>query len=114
MPRLLAATLEERLRKRYSPVHHAARLAQVDEIAYRAAGHRAAVQAAADTLAQRLAGRLWLPPELAESLNATHRQTLALLDGLLARLQATRAGFAALPLDDALPEVAPMGVAIQA
>jgi MoxR-like ATPase len=110
MPRLLAATLEDRLRKRYSPVHRAARLAQVDEIAGRAAGHRAEVQAAADTLAQRLAGRLWLPPELADALNATHRQTLALLDGLLARLAATRVGFAALPLDDALPAIEPVAV----
>jgi len=110
MPRLLAATLEDKLRKRYSPVHRAARLAQVDEIAGRAAGHRAAVQAAADTLAQRLGGRLWLPPELADSLTATHGRTLAVLDALLARLVATRVGFAELPLDDELPAVAPRPV----
>jgi len=62
-------------------------------------------------LAQRLAGRLWLPPELAQSLTATHQHTLALLDALLARLHATRAGFAALPIDDELPAVEPAPIA---
>ena len=102
------------MRKRYSPAHREARLAQVDEIAARAGGHRAVVQAAADTLAQRLAGRIWLPPDLAEALCGTHAATLAVLDGLLSRLYAVRTGFAALPLDESLPAQVPAPIPLAA
>ncbi|WP_088278796.1 AAA family ATPase [Ideonella sp. A 288] len=102
MARFVSSTLEDRQRRRFSPVHVAARAAQVDEVAARARAARAPVQAALDTLAQRLAGRVWLPPELAARWCGAHRHTLAVLDGLLARLAVCRAGFAALPVDAAL------------
>ena len=114
MARILAATLEAQQRRRFSPVHIAARLAQVDAIAARADAARAQVQAAHDALAARLAPRLWLPPALAEDWLAAHRQTLATLAGLRARLAATRAGFAAHPVAAALPAVAPAPVALDA
>ena len=114
MQRILSARLEDKLRRRFSPVHVAARLAQVDAIARRAGEATAAVQAQHDALAQRLAHRLWLPPALAEGWLGAHRQTLAKLAGLSERLAATRAGFAAHPVDEALPAVAPAPVALAA
>jgi MoxR-like ATPase len=112
MLRIVARALEDQQRRRFSPVHVAARLAQVDAVARRAEAARAEVQAAHDALAAQLARRLWVPPTLAEGWLGAHRQTLATLHGLQARLAATRAGFAAHPVDDALPAVAPVPVAL--
>ena len=52
-----------------------------------------------------------LPPALADGWLGAHRQTLATLDGLAARLAATRAGFGAHPVDDGLPAIVPAPVA---
>ena len=105
--RIVSSALEDHLKRRFSPVHVATRLAQVDELAARVAlARQAAADALADLLA-RLAGRLWLPPELAEAWCDTHRHTAATADALLQRLQAVRGGFAALKVDDRLPAVAP-------
>ncbi len=65
MQRIVSATLEARQRRHFSPVHVAARLAQVDAVAGRADAARAQVQASHDSLAAQLAQRLWLPPGLA-------------------------------------------------
>jgi len=112
MARIVAATLEDRQHRRFSPVHVAARLAQVDEVIARAEAARSPVRAALDELGARLAGRLWLPPELGEAWCGAHRRTLAVLDAYLARLHACRAGFAALPVDAQMPAAAPVPVAI--
>ena len=98
--RIVARQLEDRLRRRYSVVHVAARLAQLDEILAHTEAQRAQTAARAEALQQQLAGRLWLPPTLAARLSGAHAQTLAVLDDLLARLRQARAGFAALPLDE--------------
>jgi MoxR-like ATPase len=111
MARIRSATLEERSRRRFSPVHVAARQSQVAAVAARADAATTQVQAAHDQLAARLAGRLWLPPSLTERWLAAHRATLATLAGLRARLAATAAGFAALPVDDALSAAAPAEIA---
>ncbi|MBL8350238.1 MAG: ATPase, partial [Burkholderiaceae bacterium] len=111
MARIRSAALEERSRRRFSPLHVAARQAQVAAVAARAAAAAAQVQAAHDALAGRLAGRLWLPPALAGGWLAAHRQTLATLAALQARLAATAEGFGALPVDDTLPAAAPREVA---
>jgi MoxR-like ATPase len=100
MTRIVSAALEEKMRRRFSPVHVAARVAQVDEVLGRAEAARAPVQAAYDALQARVAGRLWLPPELADAWLGAHRHTLSVLDKLLGRLQRCRAGFAALPIED--------------
>jgi MoxR-like ATPase len=112
MLRIVSAALEDRLQRRFSPVHVAARLAQVDELAAQVAAARAPVQAALDALQARLAGRLWLPPALGDEWCGAHRQTLATLDGFAARLAAARAGFAALRIDETLPPLAPAPVAL--
>jgi len=111
MARMLSATLEDRARRRFSPVHVAARQAQVAAVAARATAVAAQVQAAHDLLAAQCAERLWLPPTLAASWLAAHCATLSTLACLQARLTATAAGFAAQPIDDKRPAVAPAPVA---
>ena len=114
MQRIKSIRLEDKQRRHFSPVHIAARLAQVDAIGQRAAAATASVQAAHDALAARLAPRLWLPPSLAQGWLGAHRQTLASLAVLSARLAATRAGFADHPVDASLPDTAPAPVALAA
>jgi len=112
--RIVPRRLEEIQRRRYSPVHVAARLAQVDEIAAHARSQRDDTAAAADALARRLAGRLWLPPALAARLTGAHASTLAVLDGLLDRLQRAREGYAALPVDERSLDGPPAPVVLEA
>ncbi len=112
MLRIVSAELERQLRRHYSPVHIAARQAQLDElIAQLAAAHDAAAQAA-QALADRLAPRLWWPPALAARVIGAHRSTQAVLAALLARARAAQAGFGALPVDGQLPGVAPAPVPV--
>ena len=114
MLRMVSATLEERSKRRFSPVHVAARLQQVDELAGRIDAVRAAAATALAALQARLAGRLWLPPELQERWCGAHRQTLDNATELVARLQAVRAGFAALRIDPGLAGPAPTPLALPA
>ena len=114
MQRIHSKVLEEKQRRRFSPVHIAARLAQVDALTQRAAAAAASVQAAHDLLAARLAPRLWLPPSLAQGWLGAHQQTLSTLAGLQARLADTRDGFAAHPVDEQLPATAPPPVVLEA
>ena len=102
MLRLYSARVEEQLRKRWSPLHVQARLAQVQELAHRVELARSQAQAALEALTAQLQGRLWLPPSLAEATLAPPQQRLALLEDLGLRLAAARQGFADLPLDEAL------------
>jgi MoxR-like ATPase len=111
MLRFVSVTLEAQLRKHYSPVHVAARLAQVDAVLASARGHALALHGELGALQQALHGRLWLPPELADGLISTKQHTVAMLDALVARLSAARAGYAGLPIDSALPEASPQPVA---
>lgn len=107
MLRIVSSALQAQTRRRWSPVHVAARLAQLDELMAGARAALADAEAAHDRLAATLAGRLWLPPALAARWTGALAHTAAVLRALLARAEAARAGFAALPLDDALPAVAP-------
>ena len=110
MARLLTSSLQDKARRRFSTVHVAARVAQVDEVIERVQVARTPVQAALDALCARLRGRLWLPPSLAERWCAAHRHTLAVLDARLARLRACRDGFAGLPVDEQAAGEAPAAV----
>ena len=109
----MARPLEERLRRRYSPVHVAARLAQLDEILAHTQTQRDEAAARAESLQRRLAGRLWLPPALAARWLDAHERTLTVLDALLARLRQARAGYAALPLDAQLVDGPPAPVLLE-
>ena len=111
MLRVVSASLEAHLRKRYSPVHLATRVAQVDEVLTTALAHATALRAELEVLMSALQGRLWLPPELALQWTAAKQGTLTMLDTLLARLTAARAGYAALPVDEAQPALAPEPIA---
>ena len=113
MLRIVSAELEAQQRRRYSSVHVAARLAQLDEILAQAQAGRDGVHARATALAARLAGRLWLPAGLADRMRAASLQTLAVLDALVERLQAVRRGFAGLPLDPQLAGEAPPPVLLE-
>lgn len=97
-PRLVSAALADSQRRRYSRVHVAARVAQMDELIAHATAERDTVAAQAADLAQRLAGRVWLPPSFADRWRAAHQHTLSVLEGLLHRARAAQGGFAGLPL----------------
>jgi MoxR-like ATPase len=107
MLRLMSQALEAQRRKRYSPVHIAARVAQVDEVL---AGARLRCQAAADAhqqLAAQLVGRLWCPPSQVQAWLAVLLANHHTLAALLARAEAARTGFASLPVDEQAPANAP-------
>ncbi len=112
MIRLMSAALEAHARRRYSSVHVQARLAQVDEVLANARQHIAAVSTRAEAMRQALAARLWLPPESAAAMQAGLDATCRLLQGLLERLAATRAGFKGLPLDEQRSGEAPAPVSV--
>lgn len=112
--RIVHAALEAHRRRHYSPVHIATRVAQLDALLAQAGPHAAAAQHRLDRLIDQLADRLWLPPTLADTMRHGCAVTAATLAALMARLQAARAGYAALPVDDALPETAPAPVALRA
>ena len=114
MPRLLTATLEAQLQRRYSSAHVAARVAQVSEALADARAHAAALQVHADALRDALAGRVWLPPDLAARLQAGPETTVARLHGWAERLQAARDGFAHLPLEPGAAGEAPAPIALRA
>jgi MoxR-like ATPase len=114
MLRIVASRLEASLRRRYSAAHVQARVAQVEEVIWHVAAHRAEVGAQAAHLAARLAGRLWIPEAIAARWRGAHAHTLSVLDALATRLAQVHAGFADLPVDDALPQEAPPRVALEA
>lgn len=113
MMRIVSNQLEEQLRRRYSSTHIAARVAQIDEMLAQTRGACDAVRARDADLAERLLGRLWLPPDQACRLRAAHAQSLAVLGALLTRLEQTREGFATLPVDPQLPADEPRPVEIE-
>jgi MoxR-like ATPase len=98
MTRIVSERLQAQLRRRYSPVHVATRVAQLAEVQARVEAARAATQSAQEALQQALQGNLWMPPELPQRLLARHDQALALLQALAQRLATTQSGYAALPL----------------
>jgi MoxR-like ATPase len=110
--RIVSARLEDKLRRRWSPVHIRCRIEQVSEIEVQVAASRADVQARAQAQAGALAVRVWMPPSLCARLAEAHAKALSMLDDIAERLAATRAGFAALPCDEhATAAPAPIAIA---
>ena len=111
---LRLSRLEERLRKRWGLRHIEARVAQVAQIEAELSAWAQQVQAGRDALAQRLAMRLWMPPDLKAQALQRHDAALTQLAGWAHRLSAAREGFAQLPVDetvDASAGPAPAAVA---
>jgi MoxR-like ATPase len=107
MLRIVSERLEQALRRRYSSVHVAARVAQVDAVVQQAAQAQAEVATAHAGLQAALVTRLWMPAELVRQLLDGPARTWQRLQLLLERLQVLRDGFAALPVDDRLEPAAP-------
>lgn len=105
--RLVTAALEAQLQPRYGPRHIAARVAQLDELLARATAHLQPLRERAAAMDEALRDALWLPPALAEQIEAAHAASVQVVVALLARLQAVRTDFAALPVDAALAGDAP-------
>jgi MoxR-like ATPase len=114
MLRIVSAALEEQLRRLYSPLHVAARVAQVEEVLRSAREHAQAERAHAQALARTLDARLWLPPALVQGWVGGAQSTADALEALVARLEAAHAGFSALPIDPALAGDAPTPLAVRA
>jgi MoxR-like ATPase len=112
MLRIVSERVEQSLRRRYSSVHVASRLAQVGAVLQQAEQAHAEVAAAHAGLTAALAPRLWMPTALRQQLLDGPARTLLRLQDLIARLQAARAGFAALPIDDHLDEAMPAPIEI--
>lgn len=111
MLRLYSARVEERLRKRWSPLHIRARVAQVQTLREPVQAALQDAQAAVQGLQARLLERLWMPPSLARRTLEPLQQRTMLLQALVERLQAAEKGFATLPVDENLVDVpAPMTV----
>ncbi len=108
--RFVAAALEARQRRRFSPLHVAARRAQVAEARERAQAACDAVQAQHAAMQAQLSARLWWPPSLRQRVLEGPAMTLSVLDALLARLDTVEAGFAALPVDPRLTAAEPAPV----
>jgi MoxR-like ATPase len=98
--RIVSARLEDKLRRRWSPVHIRCRVEQIEEIEAQVAASRADVHSRAQAQASALATRVWMPPSLCAHLAEAHAKALSMLDAFATRLAATRVGFAALPCDE--------------
>lgn len=101
MTRLRSEVLEDKLRRRYSPLHVAARLEQIDGIAGPLAAQVEQARAQAKVLGAAMDARVWWPAALRAALTTRLLANLRLLEDAQARLQGVRAGFAALPVDAA-------------
>jgi MoxR-like ATPase len=107
---MVTASLEARMLPRYGARHIAARVAQIDELLARADSHLQPLRDRAAAMDQALQQAPWLPPALAAHIAAAHAASLQTMDALIARLQAVRADFAALPVDAATAGAAPAPV----
>jgi MoxR-like ATPase len=112
--RLVAERLEERMRQHYSPVHIAARVAQVDELLQRLTDEHQRLQQARTQAQILLQHRLWWPPELRQTVLQRHDDACARMAAWRARAQSAREGFAQLPLDETLAGTPPAPIALEA
>ncbi|PPE65123.1 AAA family ATPase [Caldimonas caldifontis] len=112
--RLVAERLEERLRQHYSPVHIAARVAQVDELLQRLNDELQHLERARMQAQALLQDRLWWPPALRQTVLQRHEDACAQMAAWRARAQCVRDGFAQLPVDETLAGTPPAPIALEA
>lgn len=98
--RMVSATVEARLRKRFSPVHVLARVRQVDDILYRVMAGMEAAQNHQTHWRKLGADSLWLPPSWARDIDARWDAVVARWHDLHGRLIVCREGFSTLPLQE--------------
>jgi len=110
--RIVSARLEQSMARRFSPLHVAAREAQVDEVREQVASALRTLEGRRSALRAQCARRLWLPPELEARWDGAHTRTIERLHAFGARLQSCRTGFSALPQDEHLPADAPARMAV--
>ena len=103
MPRLIPQRLEAKLHRRWSTVHIAARVAQVQQIRDQVTQTHDAVAARGAAMHTALAARLWMPPPLRDRLLLAFDAAQQLLHETGTRLAAVQRGFAALPVDETAP-----------
>ncbi len=98
--------VSERARRHYSALHVQTRVAQVDELCQRLLDQHAQAGASGQAAVLAATRHPWLPPSWRRQIEAVHQHNQQALASLLARAQAARAGFAALPVDTALADSA--------
>lgn len=94
----------ERAHRRYSPVHIEARVAQTDELLERLRALHGELVAVAHTVLEPARSHDWLPPSWLAQIESVHLGRCEHLAALLVQLQATRTGFADLPVDTVLTD----------
>ncbi len=114
MPRMVSQALEESLRKRFSPIHIQARVAQVNEVLAKPQAQCQAWREQAASVQARATAHLWLPPTLRLQMQARHDAAVASLSVLVQRLLVVRDAFAQLPVDAKLAGSEPSPVDLAA
>ncbi|MDP1687144.1 AAA family ATPase [Hydrogenophaga sp.] len=94
----------ERAQRRYSPVHIEARVAQTDELLSSLDRLHGELVNTAQSVLGPARSHDWLPPSWLARIEAVHLGRCESVAELLAQLQHTRNGFAALPVDEALED----------
>jgi MoxR-like ATPase len=110
----LVRMVSDRALKRYSALHVATRVAQVDEARERAVAALRTVQSTGQVVMEQARGHPWLPPSWRGAIEAAHKDNAQRLGALVARLDDAHEGFATLPVDAALAGDAPKPVPLAA
>ena len=110
----LVRLVSDRALRRYSALHVATRVAQVDEARERAASARQVVASTGQAVMALARTHLWLPPSWRAAIDAVHLDNAQRLGALVVRLDDLREGFATLPVDAALAGDAPKPVPLAA
>jgi MoxR-like ATPase len=105
--RIVSERVLARSLKAWSPVHIAARLAQMDEVLTSVEAHLEQTRQTLDHWTARFEQSLWLPDDLRRTVLNRHEQALNLLTHFTERLRETRQGFARLPVDEAASSTSP-------
>lgn len=92
----------ERAQRRYSPVHIESRVAQAEELLDRLGELHRALSETSQTVLGAAGAHDWLPPSWLAAIEAVHLGRCEQVSVWVAQLQATRDGFAGLPVDQAL------------
>lgn len=99
--------VSDRARKRYSPLHVASRVGQLDTLCARLGALLDDITATAEQAVSQARAHPWLPPSWCAHIAAVHAERCAQVQALWQQALAVRAGFAGLPQDPGSTEVPP-------